>query len=184
MSGFICGGELAVDEAMIPFTGKLSVKQYMKGKLSLWGIKMYMLCGKSAQAYDFILYQGASTEFQTSLLKEFGRAPTVVLQLSQKIKNQIGHKIYFDNFFSSYKLFQALNQEKICAAGTVRVNHFASPRLIPDKEAMKKERGFSEEICSADDITLVKWVDNKTVVLGTNFIGKREIDKVERWGKK
>ncbi|XP_046998375.1 piggyBac transposable element-derived protein 3-like [Schistocerca americana] len=168
---------------MIPFTGKLSVKQYMKGKLSPWGIKMYMLCGNSAQAYDFILYQGASTEFQTSLLKEFGRGPTVVLQLSQRIKNQIGHKIYFDNLFSSYKLFQALNQEKICAAGTVRVNHFANPPLIPDKEAMKKERGFSEEICSADDITLVKCVDNKTVVLGTNFIGEREIDKVEHWGK-
>lgn len=55
---------------------------------------------------------------------------------------------------------------------------------MPDKEALKKERGFSEEICSTDDITLVKWVDNKTVVLGSNFIGKGETDKVERWDKK
>ncbi|XP_046994167.1 piggyBac transposable element-derived protein 3-like [Schistocerca americana] len=80
------------------------------------------------------LSDGASTEFQTSLLKEFGQGPTVVLQLAQRIKNQIGHKIYFDNFFSSYKLFQALKQEKICAAGTVRVNRSANPPLIPDKE--------------------------------------------------
>ncbi|XP_049947089.1 piggyBac transposable element-derived protein 3-like [Schistocerca serialis cubense] len=87
----------------------------------------------------------------------------------------MGHKIYFDNIFSSYKLFQALKQEKICAAGTP---------LIPDKEAMKKERGFSEEIFSADDIILVKWVDNKTVVLGSNFSGKGEIHKVEHWDKK
>ncbi|XP_047107926.1 piggyBac transposable element-derived protein 3-like [Schistocerca piceifrons] len=142
--------ELAVDEAMIPYTGKLSVKQYVKGKPPPWGIKMYMLCGKRGQAYDFILYQGASTEFETSLLK----------------------------------LFQALKQEKICAAGTVRVNRFANLPLIPDKEAMKKERGFSEEIFRADDIILVKWVDNKTVVLGSNFTGKGEIDKVERWDKK
>lgn len=114
--------ELAVDEAMIPFTGRLSVKQYVKGKPTPWGIKMYMLCGKSEQAYDFILYQGASTEFQESLLKAFGQGPTVVLQLAQRIKQEMGHKIYFDNFFfSSYKLFQALKQENICAAGTVRV---------------------------------------------------------------
>ncbi|XP_049954845.1 piggyBac transposable element-derived protein 3-like [Schistocerca serialis cubense] len=158
--------ELAVDETMIPLTGKLSVKKYVKGKPSPWGIKIYMFRGDSGEAYDFILYQGASTEFQISLLKEFGQG------------------VYFDNFFSSYKLFQALKQEKICAAGTVRLNRFANPPLIPDKEAMKKERGFTEEICSADDITLVKWVDNKTVVLGSNFIGKGEIDKVERWDKK
>ncbi|XP_049964400.1 piggyBac transposable element-derived protein 1-like [Schistocerca serialis cubense] len=144
---------------------------------------MYMLCGKSGQAYDIILYQGASTEFQASLLKEFGQGPTVVLQLAHRIKNQMGHKIYFDNFFSSYKLFPAVKQEKSCAAGTVRVNHFANPPLVPDKEAMKKERGFSEEICSADDIAPVKWVDNKTVVLGSNFVGKGEIDKVECWDK-
>ncbi|PNF34042.1 hypothetical protein B7P43_G03481 [Cryptotermes secundus] len=176
--------ELAVDEAMIPFTGRLSVKQYVKGKPTPWGIKMYMLCGKSGQAYDFILYQGASTEFQESLLKAFGQGPTVVLQLAQRIKQEMGHKIYSDNFFSSYKLFQALKQENICAAGTVRVNRFANPPLMPDKEALKKERGFSEEICSTDDITLVKWVDNKTVVLGSNFIGKGETDKVECWDKK
>lgn len=55
---------------------------------------------------------------------------------------------------------------------------------MPDKETLKKEGGFPEEICSTDDITLVKWVDNKTVVLGSNFIGKGETDKVERWDKK
>ncbi|XP_049845465.1 piggyBac transposable element-derived protein 3-like [Schistocerca gregaria] len=97
--------ELAVDETMIPLARKLSVKKYVKGNPSPWGIKMYMLCGKTGEAYDFILYQGTSTEFQIYLLKEFGQDSTVVLQLAQRIKNQMGHNIYFDNFFFSYKLF-------------------------------------------------------------------------------
>nr|CAD7446340.1 unnamed protein product [Timema bartmani] len=78
--------------------------------------------------------------------------PTVVLQLAQRISEGKGYKLFFDNFFSSFKLFQALKQDNICAAGTVRVNRFANPPLIPDKEALKKERGYSEEICSTDDI--------------------------------
>ena len=32
--------EVTIDEAMIPFTGRLSYKQYMKDKPTKWGIKV------------------------------------------------------------------------------------------------------------------------------------------------
>jgi len=35
--------ELAVDEAMIPFKGRLGFKQYMKDKPTEWGIKVFVL---------------------------------------------------------------------------------------------------------------------------------------------
>ena len=35
--------ELSVDEAMIPFKGRLSIKQYMKDKPTKWGIKVFVL---------------------------------------------------------------------------------------------------------------------------------------------
>ncbi len=36
--------ELSVDEAMIPFKGRLGIKQYMKDKPTKWGIKVCSGC--------------------------------------------------------------------------------------------------------------------------------------------
>lgn len=46
---------------MVPFTGKLDVKQYVKGKPTPYGIKIYCLSGKSGILYDFTIYQGQNT---------------------------------------------------------------------------------------------------------------------------
>ena len=45
---------LCVDEAMIPFKGTFSIKQYMKDKPSRWGIKVFMLCGKVVMYITFL----------------------------------------------------------------------------------------------------------------------------------
>lgn len=176
---------VCVDEGIIPFTGKLSAKQYIKGKPNPWGIKMFMLCGKSGIVHDFLLYQGSTTELDENCCKRLGLAPAVVLQLSKQILDGTCHKLYFDNYFSSYHLFQVLKEYGIKAAGTVRLNRFG--KNIPfsdDKTLMKQPRGYCEEVASADDIFLCKWLDNKPVVLGSNFIGKGLVDEVDRWEKK
>ncbi|CAG5043313.1 unnamed protein product [Parnassius apollo] len=36
---------LSVDEQIVPFRGKLEVKQYVKGKPQPWGVKIFMICG-------------------------------------------------------------------------------------------------------------------------------------------
>ncbi|MGH0150490.1 UNVERIFIED_CONTAM: hypothetical protein FKN15_040291 [Acipenser sinensis] len=48
----------SIDEQIVPFRGKLSVLQYVKGKPEPWGFNVYFLCGKSGFAYDFLIYQG------------------------------------------------------------------------------------------------------------------------------
>lgn len=53
--------QLCVDEQIVPFTGHLSIKQYIKGKPCPWGVKIFVLCGKSGLAYDLIPYQGKTT---------------------------------------------------------------------------------------------------------------------------
>lgn len=53
---------LCVDEQMIPLIDKLSIIEYMKGKSYQWGIKMFLLCGKSGLGYDFVIHQGHTTE--------------------------------------------------------------------------------------------------------------------------
>ena len=47
---------LCIDEQMIPFKGRLGLKQYMKGKPNPWGIKVFFLCGESGMPYNFLAY--------------------------------------------------------------------------------------------------------------------------------
>lgn len=48
--------EVSVDEQMIPFKGKLSIKQYMRGKPTPWGVKVFALLGEadSSMTLSFI----------------------------------------------------------------------------------------------------------------------------------
>lgn len=49
----------------------------------------------------------------------------------------------------------------------------------------KKPRGFAQEVTSYDeDVTVVKWLDNKITHLASNFVGIGEKDIVRRWCKK
>lgn len=43
---------LSVDEQIIPFKGQLSIKQYIRGKPTPWGIKNLLLCGQSGIVYN------------------------------------------------------------------------------------------------------------------------------------
>lgn len=186
---------VCVDEQIVPFTGKLDVKQYIKNKPNPYGIKIFCLCGKSGIMYDFIIYQGPSTEFNNFMVRELGQSPTVVLQLAMKNLLFEPHKLFFDNFFNSYKLLEALKQLNIRAAGTVQVDRFGCmnskknidtrPPLRTEKELKNLGRGTSDEIRSEDgSVVLVSWFDNKTVCLGSNFVGSGTPKKIKRWDKK
>lgn len=70
---------LAVDEQMIPFTGHHRAKQYIRGKPCPWGFKLFVICGKSGTAYDFLVYQGSSTELNKEDTAKFGYGGAVVV---------------------------------------------------------------------------------------------------------
>ena len=74
---------LCIDEQMVPFRGRISIKQYVKGKPTPWGVKIFVLCGRSGTAYDFLIYQGATTGLDADKLRKFGLGAAVVLHLSE-----------------------------------------------------------------------------------------------------
>lgn len=128
---------LCVDEQIIPFKGQINIKQYLPNKPKKWGIKLWILAGQSGIIYDFIIYQGTNTEIDERYA-QFGQGAGTVMQLAERIKEP-HHGLYFDNYFSSYHLFQWLNQKSIMAVGTIRVNRFCGPQLLSDKELKKME---------------------------------------------
>lgn len=140
---------LCVDEQIIPFKGKFTGLQYIKGKPCPWGIKVFFLCGKSGLSYEFIVYQGSTTPLNEILVKTVGSGSAVVLELAKRIPMQSkGHKLYFDNYFPSFQLFEILLDRGIYAAGTVRSNRFSNPPLPDQKVLSKRGRGSASECCS------------------------------------
>ncbi|KAL7396481.1 hypothetical protein ABVT39_006460 [Epinephelus coioides] len=98
---------------------------------------------------------------------------------------EANHKLYFDNYFTKYNLLELLAERKIHAAGTARVSRFARPPLQSDKEMAKKPRGSCDEVVSCDGkVALVKWYDNRPVLMASNFVGVGRMDEVQRWDKK
>lgn len=175
---------LSIDEQMLPIK-KLPFKvsnKYEKGKPWPWGIKIFVLCSENGIIYDFILYQGDSTELDLNNLKIFGLGPSIVLNLVQTVKKN-SHFLFFNEYFSTYALMEHLYNIGIYAAGIVMPNRFANPLLLTDRQMSNMGPGTLYEMCSnvknACSIGLVKCYDNKSQVLGSNFITMGTIDKIE-----
>lgn len=102
---------ICVDEQMILFKGHLSIKQYTHGKPCPWGIKAFLLCGESGIIHDLLLYQGSKTEINSVNLRQFGLGASTVLHLTENVEKNLQF-IYFDNFFSTFQLFEILQKKK------------------------------------------------------------------------
>lgn len=175
---------LCIDEQIIPFKGKLDIKQYIKGKPNPWGVKVFMLCGASGIIYDYLIYQGSTTEVIPADKKDFGVTGAFVLHLARRIPDGVGHKLFFDNYFTSLPVLRALREKTIYAAGTIRSNRTEKCPLKPEGQMKKEGRGSSDSMVSSDEkIIITRWMDNRAVNLASNFLGIDDEDEVPRWSK-
>lgn len=173
---------LCIDEQIIPFKGTLKFKQYIKGKPTPWGIKVYLLCGASGLVHNAIIYEGKSTPLKEDLTKLYGIAGAVVIQLCEIIPSGQNYKLFADNFFTSVQIIKGLKEKQIFYAGTVRKNRLPGYSFQLKKRA---ERGTIKEAVSGDgEIVIIEWMDNNVVTMASSFVGKGSIDRVERWSKK
>jgi Transposase IS4 len=136
--------------------------------------------------YDFLIYQGSATEINQEIMRKFGFRKAVVLHMAKRIANP-GHKLYVDNYFSKYQVFEVLKELKINAAGTLwidlHIHHFSLIRKWKSKVAdfLTRLKAVMESREESRDgkVILIKCQDNKPVFFGSNFVGK----SVNRWDK-
>ena len=82
-----------------------------------WGIKQFALCeSKTGYALKFITYGGQGS---VATEESFNVTETICLKLLDGFLNK-GHVIFMDNYYSSPKLFQKLEECVTGACGTVR----------------------------------------------------------------
>ncbi|CAK9809335.1 PiggyBac transposable element-derived protein 3, partial [Anthophora quadrimaculata] len=172
------GQDISIHEQMIPFTGKINMLQYVQNKPRKWGLEIFVLYSRNGLAHNFIPYQGSTTEIHKDNVKRYDQSSAIVLELVEIVKK--GHRVYFDNYFNFYALLLRLLELKMYAAGTVRLNRFYKPHYISDKDIKTKEGGYLEDLVSQDGIIMVKWLDNKSVDIASDFVCTGTTDKAKR----
>lgn len=166
----------SIDEQMIPFSGRCSLKQYVKNKPRPVGLKNFVLTTSYGLVLDFEVYQGNRTRL---INPELGLGPGIVLRLVESLP--AGSFIFFDRYFSTIPLFGKLQDLNLQGCGTIMLNRIKGIEFL---HGAKFKRGESEEFVSSDDkIVVVNWKDNKPITLASTCFGIAPEETVSRWSK-
>lgn len=173
---------LSIDEQMVPYFGRHSCKMFIKAKPVRFGYKLWCLCSSDGYLFYTLPYAGA----QNKKYSELGLGGDVVMNLLSVVKNPLHHQIFFDNFFSSYKLFLHLKNKGFFAVGTIRENRTNNCPIENCKSSFtKNERGtYVSAYDKHSKISVVRWNDNSTVTVCSNIYNVEPLHKVKRYDRK
>ena len=107
---------LSLDESLMLFRGRLSFRQYIKGKRARYGVKFYSVCTTDGYVLNLQIYAGKSDEAEG-----LSKIETLVHALLEPFLDR-GHHIFMDNFYNSVGLSQKLLKRKTHTTGTLRRN--------------------------------------------------------------
>ena len=179
---YIPSQHVCIDEAMVPWKGRLTFKQYIPSKPDRFGVKLYSLCeSDTSYLVDFDIYTAGdyvpnphADQFELNQ----GHSFDVVMGLLRRahLLNQ-GYILYTDNFYSSPTLFDHLSAEDTMGVGTARAHRREMPKAFKSK--LKKNSSIFRQ---RNNLLAMKWVDKRDVVmLSTIHTNKMMItDKVNR----
>ncbi|KAE8296822.1 hypothetical protein D5F01_LYC05588 [Larimichthys crocea] len=170
----------SIDEQMVSFRGThRPIRQYVKGKPHPWGLKIWSRCSASGILCDFAVYEGG-----TSKKSSLGMGGDVVVKLCETLPSDHNYKVFADNLFSSAPLVLNLLQRKIYFVGTLRANRLAACQLEDEKSLAKRGRGsVDSRVEKEESMVIVKWYDNKSVILISSYCGVEPQDNAQRWSK-
>ncbi|XP_047118206.1 piggyBac transposable element-derived protein 2-like [Schistocerca piceifrons] len=143
--------------------------KYVKSKPHKWGIKVFACAGSSGIVYNFKIYRGKGTVHNDTGL---GINGDIVIRLVEGLPKYTNFKVFTDNWFTSYNPIAALKNYGIFAVGTVRPTRLQGCNLKADSELKKQGRGSYDYRNETErNIIVLKWYDNKSVVLASSYKG-------------
>jgi Transposase IS4 len=162
---------LTIDEAMVAYKGRATIKQYIPSKPHKWGYKIYCL---SSEDYllRFEVYAGKEERSVE------GATYDTVMRMLQGYEDR-AHILFTDNWFTSPTLLLALQRKSIRLCGSVRRNRKGMP-AISDVEVSALRQGEWLQR-QKGDATVAVWRDQKAMWLLYNHCSPTEAASIERW---
>uniref|UniRef100_A0A8C1QN76 PiggyBac transposable element-derived protein domain-containing protein n=1 Tax=Cyprinus carpio TaxID=7962 RepID=A0A8C1QN76_CYPCA len=160
---------VSIDEQMISFTGACPFRQYVPLKPNPVGMKNFVLASVNGLMLDFEVYQG------TLAIKHLSETLTA------------GTQVYCDRFFTTIQAVDHMLKDDIYLTGTVMKGGVkqAMNKLSNDKTLKHQGRGAVSTVTRADGkLCVVKWYDNKPVVMLSTVHSEQPEDTCQRWSKK
>ena len=177
---------ICVDESMLPYYGRHSSKQRIVGKPIRMGYKMWVLAQSNGYVVQFEPYQGVKGKTPSrKSATTWGLGERVVLDLLNSLPPKLSYHVFCDNFFTSLRLVQHLQNENIKITGTIRSNRLDKCSILAPKLLEKKARGFYDQ--STDEqgrLTVVGWNDNRCVYVVSNCLSVSPASTVSRFCRK
>ncbi|KAG8269740.1 hypothetical protein J6590_108806 [Homalodisca vitripennis] len=165
---------LSVDESMIGFKGRNTMKQYMPKKPVKRGFKVWAIaCSQTGFVCSIEVYTGAKGGNPELLLGE----KVVMGMCSLFLKKN--YCVHFDNFFSTVPLVEKLLENGVFACGTFRSDRKHYPTNLSSDKAM--EQGQYDAV-QFGDLSVCKWKDHgkKSVSVLSNYHNPSKVVKVLR----
>lgn len=166
---------LSIDESLVLWRGRLIFRQYMKGKKSRYGVKLYILAESCGLAIKLIMYGGSADD-------ELGgknHTQKVVMKLIEG-RTGIGHSLFVDNYYTSVQLVENLLKEKIFVTGTLRINRKGNPEEVVRKKLKSGERVSQYK---KTGICVTKWKDRREILTISSEFDGEIINTTNRLGK-
>ena len=152
---------VAVDESLMLFKGRLKIRQYIPNKRNRYGVKSYLLC-ESESGYCFQI----QTHSVSSENKQIGShiqgaeslscSERIVVSLMEKLLH-LGYRCYVDNFYASVRLAMFLLEKQTLMVGTIRANR-GIPKFVIDTPV----EACSHKYFRDRDVLVSKVVDKKS----------------------
>lgn len=158
LSTYYPSKNIAIDESLILWKGRLSFRQYIKGKKHRYGVKLYVLADMHGIILKIHVYAGAGDQ----LVGGRNHVKKVVMLLLEKYINK-GHSLYIDNFYTSVGLAEELLDKNTYVTGTLRANRAGNPSLSSFNSKLKP--GESIILHNKKKIVFTKWQDKREVLL-------------------
>ena len=170
---------MCIDEQVVPFKGRSSLKQYNPQKPKKWGYKFYTLASIDGLVHNFEIHSGSIDVCKGQ--PDLKASGNIVMHLSVNVQRHKWHKLFLDNWYTGLELIKTLYDQGIACTGTVRTNRLPNLNMPTDGELKKEGRGSTAiRVTSVDNAELraVKWFDNRGVALLTSYEAVNPIHSV------
>ena len=164
---YVLGRNITIDESLLHFKGRNSMKYYIPMKPYKWGFKIHLLCDSdTSYLYNMVFDPGRVGKDFIHLDDASSLTESIVLRLLSPVHDNVQRNIFFDGWYSSISLMKKLTKMGYLNTTILRNNSKEVPSKILKQGY---DRAYNEEIL------VQKYEGKKTILFATNY----EVDKEE-----